>query len=165
MIKMKKDIKESHEGGQKGLRVKSLLENKKGQEEIMGFMLVVILIVVIGLTFVFLAKPKEVQDRDLEVENLLYSVVGTSYNSQTIGDRVKGCEKGIGCDDLGKGVIEILDAALSGSDVVVGRNLDGYSINMSGGIIYFLSDGNLTGQSKGAATVVGDTLIRLRFYY
>lgn len=147
------------------LRVSSLLQNKKGQEEIMGFMLVVILIVVIGLTFVFLAKPKEVQERDLGVENLLYSIVGTSYDSQTIRDRVKGCEKGRDCENLGDGVIEIMDAALSGSDIAVGKNLRGYSFNMSGGVIYFLSDGNLTGQSKGAATVVGDTLIRLKFYY
>ncbi|MFC1685968.1 hypothetical protein ACFLZZ_03020 [Nanoarchaeota archaeon] len=141
------------------------INNKKGQEEIMGFMLIVLLIVIIGFIFVFFLRPQEVDAGDSQVENLLYAITATTYDGQTISSRIGNCEKGIGCIELGEGLSDIMDAAFAGSGTVIGQNLRGYSLNMSGGVIYFVSEGNITGQRRGSGTVVSDTLIRLRFYY
>ena len=139
--------------------------NKKGQEEIMGFMLVIVLIVVIGLTFVFFLKPQEADQIDLQVENLLHTLTATTYAGQNIGARVENCERGFGCEELGEGLDEVLNAAFSGSGTAIGQNIRGYSLNMSGGVEYYILEGNVTFESRGAATVVSDTLIRLKFYF
>jgi len=58
-----------------------------------------------------------------------------------------------------------MNAAFARSGLVVGQNLRGYSMNISGGVDYFVQKGNETSASRGTATVVKGNLIRLRFYY
>ena len=144
----------------------NLLQNKRGQEEIMGFMLVVILVVIIGLAVIFLFNSGEGgQQRDFQIENLLYSVLATTYDGQDIDDRIRSCEFGEECEELGMALETVLNAAFSQSGLVVGQNLKGYSLNMSGSIELDYFEGDLIGQSVGAAIPVSDTLIRLKFYY
>ena len=52
--------------------------NKKGQEEILGFILVVVMVVVIGLAFLFFLTPRAQERQDLEMENLLYAWLSTT---------------------------------------------------------------------------------------
>jgi len=140
--------------------------NKKGQEEIMGFMLVVVLVIVIGLAMIFLFRPAQQEVwSDFQIENMLYSIMETSYQGEKISDRIEYCEYGEGCEELGEGIEEIMTVAFEGSGTVIGKNLKGYSLNMTGGLIYDLTEGSQTSQSRGAATVVSDTTVRLKFFF
>ena len=49
-------------------------KSKKGQEEIMGFMLIVVMIIVIGLGLIFFLKPSQNEEKNLQTENLLYKL-------------------------------------------------------------------------------------------
>jgi hypothetical protein len=169
---MAKSVKEiRREGGEFGeMRFKinpisSLTVNRKAQEEIMGFMLVVILLVVIGLAMIFLFKPKIEEQRDFQVENMIHSILDTTYEGKDVRSRISECEQGEGCDELGKGLEEITNAAFLNSGLVVGQNLKGYSMNMTGSLEYGLINGQQAGQSIGTLVPVSDALVRLKLYY
>ncbi len=140
------------------------LNGKKGQEEIMGFLLIVVMIIIIGVALLFFLRPKASVERDLQIDNLLYSVLSTSYDGQQISSRIENCERGFECEELGIGLDRINEAVFTRSGIRLGQNLRGYSLNLSGGVEYFVYEGNLTGNSRGSAVVISDTLIRMRFY-
>lgn len=140
------------------------LSSKKGQEEIVGFLLIVIMIIVIGLALLFFFKPKQEEARDFQAENLLYSIMATTYNGQDISSRLGDCERGIGCKGLGEGMDKILNAALSKSGLVVGQSIQGYSLNISGNVDYYVLKGRISSSSRGAATISGNNMVRLKFY-
>ena len=145
--------------------VNKIGKGRKGQEEIMGFMLVVVMVVVIGLTLIFFLKPKQVEESDLQVENLLYSILSTSFGGGSISGHIEECGKGVGCDIMEKGLSEVTSAAFSKSGLVIGRNFQGYNINITGSVEYALKAGNATRRSIGSAVVSKDNLINLKFYY
>ena len=58
--------------------------NRKGQEEIMGFMLVVIMVIVIGLAFLFFFTPRTTEKNDLDMQNLLYAWLSTTINGKGV---------------------------------------------------------------------------------
>ncbi len=148
------------------MKNKMVMKGKKGQEEIMGFLLVVILVIVIGLTMIMLFKPASQEEvTDFQIENLLYTISATSYEGQSISSRIEDCSYDEGCNELGAGLDKIFDAAFTGSGIAIGQNLRGYSFNMSGDVEYYVEEGNKTGVSRGAAVVSGETLLRLKFYY
>jgi len=141
--------------------------NKKGQEEIMGFMLVIIVVVVIGIGLLVIMKPEVSEKKDFQVENLLYSLTETTYEGQDISSRIRDCENGYGCVELGEGINVLLETVFSKSGITIGKNIKGYEMIMSGegGVEYNLLEGEITGQSRGSATVIGNTMIRIKFYY
>ncbi len=139
--------------------------NKKGQEEILGFLLVIIMIILIGLALLFFSRPNNAETRDDQIDNLLYSILATDFNGQAISTRIEGCEFGEGCEELGRGMTEIRNAVFTKSGLSVGQNIKGYAMNISGGVDYFVKEGQVTGVSRGAAAAVKDNLVKLTFYY
>lgn len=141
------------------------LFGKKGQEEIMGFLLVVILIIVIGMAMLFLFKPKELDQTDTQLENLLFSIMSTTYDGKDIAARIRNCEFGEDCEELGIALDKIFNVTLTKSGTAIGQNIKGYELEMSERIEYYVLNGEITTTSRGSAIVVGETLVRLRFYY
>jgi|GEM_PF-5100002 len=139
--------------------------NKKGQEEMVGFLLVVVMVMVIGLVLIFFLRPKEVEERDFQLENLLYAVLKTSAEEKTISERIEECENDVGCEELKGFLGEITERAFLRAGFIVGENILGYEVNISEGMEYYKSSGNLTGRSRGAATIVRNSLVKIKFYY
>ena len=132
--------------------------SKKGQEEILGFMLVVVMVMVIGLGFLFFLTPKAPERQDLEMENLLYAWLSTTIEGKDISNMIENC---YGPCDLGSGV-QILDNAISKSGLI--NRINGYSLNVTGTAEFYYSKGNLTGNSRTAFVPVKDNDVRLKFY-
>jgi len=68
--------------------IRGQFRSKRGQEEIIGFMLIVIMIIVIGLALLFFMKPKQAEQKDSQMDNLVYSLAATTYEGQDIGARI-----------------------------------------------------------------------------
>lgn len=131
----------------------------------MGFMLIIILMMVIGLVFVFFMKPKATEDKDFQLDNLLYSVVGTTVDGKTIGERIENCERGEECDTLEGNLTYLIDLAFTKSGYIVGRNIKGSSFDISGGMEYSHKQGNSTSRSIASITVVRNSYLKLKFFY
>ena len=145
--------------------IKKTFSSKKGQEEIIGFMLVVLVIVVVGLAFLFFLKPKESGGPDLQVENTLYSILSTSFEGQSLSARIDECAKGKDCETMGIGLKEVTNTAFEKSGLFKKEgNVKGYQLNITGEVNYGFLHGNGTINSKGAVVISGDNLIGLRIY-
>jgi len=146
-------------------------KNKKAQEEVFGFVIIVVMLAIIGLIFLFFYKP---QNQNLELEknaktkisNLLYSIV--SYDSQGVSFKkmTEECNMGSGCDLLSATLSEMLDKSLEKGSLTVGKQIRGYSFDITDTIN--MTKGNLTGNMIGSSVPVsssGDLIARLSFYY
>jgi len=134
--------------------------SKKGQEEIMGFILVVVMVMMIGLGFLFFFTPKAPERQDLEMQNLLYAWLSTTIEGKDVSSMIENC---YGACDLSKETV-ILDNAI---DAKFGRgasSLNGYSLNVTGTAEFYYSKGNLTGNYRTAFVPVKDNDVRLKFY-
>jgi len=129
----------------------------KGQEEIMGFMLVVVMVIVIGIGLLFFFSPKAPEQTDLGMQNLLYAWLSTSFEGSDIRGIISSCDN---CDL--KPSVDILDSAISKSGVI--NRINGYSLNITGRVNYYSYKGKLNGTARGAVVPVEDTEVRLRFY-
>lgn len=137
----------------------------KGQEEIVGFILVVLVIIVLGIVFLFMMKPKAAEEKDFQTENLLYSMIGTTVQGKTIGERIESCEKEEGCDILRQSLNNLTNIAFSKVGYSLGKNIKGYNLTISEGMAYSYAKGNATQRSIAAATAVRNSVIKLKFYY
>lgn len=146
--------------------MKSILNRgKKGQEEIVGFLLIVLIVIILGVIFLFMMKSKPTETKDLQVGNLLASMIGTTVDGKTIGERIENCERGDGCDALGVALRNVTDVVFNKVGYSLGRNIQGYNLTISEGIDYSLAEGNVTSRSIADATVVRNSLVKLKFYY
>jgi len=106
--------------------MRSILNNKRSQQEIMGFVLIVVIIVVVGVVFlgISLRKAPALNTEDLEISNFLTS--STKYTTDCVLDPplpadlkevIGACYAGktcidgrLACDVLNKTYLDILNS-------------------------------------------------------
>jgi len=146
-------------------------KNKKAQEEIFGFVIIIVMLVIIGLIFLFFYKPQK-QDTELEknaktkISNLLYSIVAYDSEGVSFQKMVEECNLGEGCNVLSDTLSEMLDKTLEKGSLTVGKQIRGYSFDITDTMN--MTEGNLTGNMIGSSVPVsssGNLIARLNFYY
>jgi hypothetical protein len=132
----------------------------KGQEEIMGFILIVVIVMVIGLGMLFFFSPRAAETSDLEMQNLLYAWVATDVDGSVSG-AISSCS---GTCDLAT-QLDILDKAITKSGII--NQINGYSLNVTGMAEAYYEKGIVKGNSTRTAVVQVDSenTAKLRFYY
>ena len=144
--------------------------NKKGQEEMAGFILIIIMFIVMGMAFLFLAKPKLETKKDLQAGNLLNSMLESTERGKTVGENIEFCVsnniQNQECRDTFDGVSSRLNAALFSSGLVLNRTLLGYVFNATSGMTSrLISNGTLMGNSLTVISPKGKAEITLKLYY
>ena len=146
--------------------MRSIIKNKKGQEEIIGFVLVIILVLVVGLFLLMISKPKASEEKDNQLDGMLSAILGTTLDGRSIADRIANCESGSGCEIFQGNVTGIIDLAFSKGGLVLGRNIKGRDFEIAGGMEFSYMRGNTTSNSIAATpVVVKNSLVGLRVYY
>lgn len=149
-------------------------KEKKGQEEIFGFLLIVALIIVVGALFLLLQKPSQPKLENDQVSNLIYSVVAytSSYQNKQIREVIEDCynENEEACEIAEEEIEEMLDIALNESGMIIGHQLKGYSLNVSNSEELFIIekgivDGNMIGYPAIIHSTPQDLVATLRFFY
>ena len=133
--------------------------NKKGQEEIIGFILIVVMVMVIGLVFLFFMSPRQTETKDPEIENLLYSWLATNIEGSDVKGIISHCYTEC---DLSNAVV-ILDSAVTKSGLI--NRVNGYSLNITGTTEFSYAKGNLTGNARTAVVPLEDNEVKLKFFY
>ncbi len=152
----------------------------RGQEEMVGFALIVILVAVIGLVFLALSLNKHPSAvESYQAESFVQSAL--QYTTQckdyfgyvSVEDLVSMCESGDPCVNDGRDSCDALNSTLKGIldttwPVGNGSPYKGYSLNITGdnGNTIYLKEGNVTSDSKGAIQpfpVKGGGVIRVVF--
>lgn len=143
--------------------------NKRGMEEIVGFVLIVVLIAVVGLVFLgLMIKPGSSQKNSREVENFLSSIleytspcaVGFEPDYSKIGDLIAECGEGSLCTS-GDSACKVLNETVKGIlDKSWNTGKDAYykgykftasgSSNVSSYTILEITKGNCSLNVKGA---------------
>ena len=142
-----------------------IMKRKKGQEEIMGFILIIVMIVVIGLFMLFFMKAKVNEEKDFQLDNLIEALLKTSVGEKNVEAMIKDCESGENCKMLEGNLTGIIDVAMEKSGMVIGKNIKGSEFNISGGMEYYYLKGNVTSRSLASANVVRNSLIKMKVYY
>jgi len=137
--------------------------NKKGQEEMVGFVLIVVMLVAMGLVFMFMIRPKTEARQDLQTENLLFSILESTSGSKSLRVMVEDCVNGVGCSETRQEFENRLDVSLKSSGLVLNRTLNGYSL--TAGDILNITQGNMTGNLATAISSLQNTDVILKFYY
>lgn len=143
-------------------------KGKKAQEEMLGFMLIVVIVIVVGLVLLFLIKPKKAELENVQIDNIIYSTLSYTPGDKSVRELVEDCHDGDeeACESAERTIEEILDVALKESNLVVGQQLHGYSLNVTNCNIPLITKGNLTGNMFGSYTpVTRDIVIISEFYY
>lgn len=138
---------------------------KKAQEEMFGFILVVVIITIIGLGFLLLINPKQIENKNSQLDNLLYSVVSYNYGDANMKALLEECSgNSIGCDKAKKTLQEIMSKALDKGSLSVGKQLQGYNLSVTN--MPDITEGNLTGNKIGSFIPISETtIVKLEFYY
>jgi hypothetical protein len=151
------------------MKNKKKLINKKAQEEIVGFGMIVIIIAIILIIFLwfYLSKDETQNLEDYEVESFVHSMLSYTTNCKETGrdyldvnelifwcfDR-RVCESGNPCEILNNTVKGIIESSWNITSET--KNI-GYKMNIGvysydGELLQnmvFLEKGNMTGTSKG----------------
>lgn len=138
---------------------------KKGQEEIVGFLLIVLIVIILGVVFLFMFKGNSSQEESPKIENLLNALIGTTVDGKSIGGRIENCERGEGCEFLAQGLTNLTDTVFDKMGYSLGRNMKGFNLTISEGMEYSYSGGIVTSRSVADAIVVKNSLVKLKFYY
>jgi len=165
--------------------------NKRAQEEMVGFVLIVLLVVVIGLIFLGYSlrqKPPE-KASSKEVENLLNALVQQTTKCaiyfepqySNIADLAKSCYEGERCSNLDKSACEYLKEQINSTLAAAMPHLKegdikGYNLNITATTtngmqtsILSIKAGNLSGRYIGASQPIsldkGKLEIFLVFFY
>ena len=151
---------------------------KKGQEEMVGFALIIIIVAVIILIFISLTltKPKAEEIESYEVESfiqaLLQYTTDCEYNYEYLSvekliSRCKTSNKCLDERDTCSVLNEIIDNILNQAWKIENRPPEGYNFTIMSGedAIISLSKGNQTGNYKGAVQFYKETDIYFRVYY
>jgi len=117
------------------------LTNKNAQEEMFGFILIVVLLVVIGLILLFFTRPQAAEpERSAVVSNLLYTMLSYSSDGTPVREIIEECYAGRefmgedACSYLEGLFGKMLDVSLRKGALVVGNQLNGYSFMLEGKI-------------------------------
>lgn len=162
------------------------MKNKKAQEEVFGFVIIVMIVIIIGVVFFAFAlrRPTEnIEPKSSQLDDLLQATLSYTTNC-TINDKsdirylirtcqtnpLKDCETTDNvCTFLKNELDEILKEFLGQN--LANNYVHGYSLNISGpGKPIEIEKGNQTGNYFGSSiplpTAQGeDILVKLRFYY
>ena len=162
--------------------------NKKGQQEMVGFILIISLVVIASLIFLIITIRKPTQENQSQsVDNMISSIMSyttecaISFEPQysTMRDVVKSCYDNENCDNLNKEACEYLNESIRTimSDVMKSEStisayqLDIYLRNRDNStsnavIIPSIKEGNCTGAAFGAQKAIavdsGNIIVRLR---
>jgi len=131
----------------------------KGQEEIMGFLLIVVMVIVIGFGMLFFFTPKASERADLGIENLLYSWLSVNIGDKDIRAIISDCSGNCELNEE----IGILDGAIEDSGLI--NNIRGYSVNVTGTAEFSYSKGNLTGNARTALVPINKNEVQLKVFY
>ena len=137
------------------------MNSKKAQEEIMGFMLVVIMVIVIGMAFLFFFTPRATEKNDLDMQNLLYAWLSTTLDGKAVKTTISECAGG--CDLSQSSAV--LEQVITKTGTIT--RINGYSLDINGTAEFSYQKGVLKGNSTKTAVVVVDNEneARLKFYY
>lgn len=166
----------------------TLAKPRSSQQEIVGFVLIVALVMIALMIFLVISIKKPVEEKkDFQVENMLKTIMSETtecapvYVPQyySVEDLIKGCYDNEKCTNLNKMACEYLNESLVG---IMGEVMDtetqisAYQMN-----VYFASNesreeliepimlGNCTGEIRGAPFEIaedeGNLVAYLRFCY
>ena len=140
---------------------------KKAQEEMMGFVLIVIIMVVLGMIMLFLFRPKIEERQDLQTKNLLSTLLESTESGKSITSMIESCRYGIACDTTQQAIEARLNSALSNSGLVIGRNLKAYvfTASVDNSAFINISSGSQTGSTIASLVPISDVDAVLKFYY
>ncbi len=157
--------------------MKSLIKNKRAQEEIFGFLLIVALIIVAGTLFLLLKKPSQPELKNDQVSNLLYAMVAytSSYDNKQMYEVIEECHDCVeevceSCETAKRELEDILEVSLKESGSVIGKQLKGYSLNASNSRqLFSIESGETAGNMVGSPVIIhtstDDVIMSLKFYY
>lgn len=142
---------------------------KKGQEEMAGFVLIVIMVVIMAVAFLFLMRPKVESKKDLQAGNMLNSILESSEAGKTIGEMIEACvTTDLQCTETTDAIGKRLNASLSSYGLVLNRTIQGYVFNATSEgstTPIILKDGKTTLSSTMAISPRGRVEVNLKFYY
>ena len=150
--------------------------NKYGQQEIVGFVLIVVLVMVALMVFLIIAVKDSVESNDnAEVSNILSVVMKTTTECaivyepdyDTFEDLFKSCNDDrrcsnldvLACDYLNDSLQDVVSSMLSSDGMVDGWEID-FSEREGAGILRW-SEGNCSGEYSGAQRSIDYGSIRL----
>ncbi|UZE93867.1 MAG: hypothetical protein IB618_03845 [Candidatus Pacearchaeota archaeon] len=159
--------------------------NKKAQEEVFGFVIIVLIVMVIGLVFFALAlRPKSeiIEPKQAELDDLLQAMLSYTTECKIAGspqnirelprecNNNRFCDNNINtCDFLETELDTMLEGFLEES--IADAYIHGYIMNISNTKeIFYRENGQLEGNYFGSSvplpTLTGeDIIVKLRFYY
>lgn len=139
---------------------------KKGQEEMVGFALIIIIVAVILMVFLgfYLSKPSNQSVHSYEAESFVQSSIQYSTTCQnynwgyfSVKDLIFMCQTGTTCNK-DEDACSVLNSTLSeelshGWKIGPGSSIKGYSFNITSdsGNIMSIQAGNITGNSEGSS--------------
>jgi hypothetical protein len=153
--------------------------NRRGQEEMVGFALIIIVVAVILLAFIgFSLRTGEKEPiESYEVDSFLQAMLQYTTNctdtlqALSVQRLIAHCQRQESCLD-GRNACQVLDAEAKGilekswpsGD---GRPVKGYEMNITAGgkNIFYARQGNATLNSKGSAQYLQDASIVFKAYY
>lgn len=147
---------------------------KKAQEEMFGFVIIAVLIAVAGMMFLLLQKPQQIELKNGQTSNLLYSIISYSsgYSNKPLGEVIEECDlcdkECIMCDTAERELKEILSIAQKEGGFISGNQINGYILNASGYKELVIKDGELRGDKTGNFVVIQsgkDIIVTLYIYY
>jgi hypothetical protein len=106
---------------------------KKAQEEMTGFILIVVMLIVMGVAFLFMFRPTVQAKTDIKLNNLMTSILESTENGIKISETIDDCASfgGSYCP-AARSALEIrLKAGLSELGYEAGKNIQGYSLNVT----------------------------------
>ena len=159
-----------------------VLKKKRGQEEMLGFALIVIIVAVAMLIFIgfMLTRPQKEAVESYEVESFIQSALKFTTNCednlerQNIRKLILSCNKGENCLD-GQATCDVLENTLKGiveeSWKIENRPEEGYEFEISSGerkLVNF-EEGNKTNNYKQASQTLSsggeNVVVSFRAYY
>jgi type II secretory pathway pseudopilin PulG len=143
-----------------------MINNKRAQEEMVGFALIIIIVAIILLVFLglFLTRPNNQSIQSYEAESFVQSMLQFSTQCQnynygyiSVQDLIFMCNSGTPCSD-NEDSCAILNSTLTGIlshswTIGQGSVIKGYLLNItsSNGEIFTISAGNITSSSEGTS--------------
>ena len=139
---------------------------RKGQEEMVGFALIIIIVAVILMVFLgfYLSKSNNQSVHSYEAESFVQSAIQSSTECQnynwgyfSVKDLIFMCQSNASCNQEEKSC-EVLNSTLSEElnnswNVGPGSSIKGYSLNItsSTGDLISIQAGNITSNSEGSS--------------
>lgn len=164
-----------------------MMTNKKAQEEIMGFVILIVVIIIIGLVFFAfsLRKATTIEPEHNKMDDFIQSTLSyttgcvINFESQNIKELIRQCDASSTskcennitiCTELNSTITNIVHSLL-GTEIT-NFYVHGYSLNISGSSDsskLFIKEGNLTGNYFASSTSIpsldSPITLKLKVYY